>query len=183
MTTRPMLTQREAAAACGVSRSTIRRRREDGALPHAVFDEGRGWLIPVDDLLAAGFRVNAPAPPDAGLAGADTGHGQDQEHEGTAAEVERLRAELADARREAAEAEADRRVAVAEAEAAREVAAARAAHIADLQQALAALAPAPERPALHPPVPAVPAQPSTAPPGPAGADASAGEPRRRWWRR
>ncbi|MFJ8696978.1 helix-turn-helix transcriptional regulator [Streptomyces roseolilacinus] len=60
---RPMLSPRQAAAACGVSRTTIRRRREDGAFPGAVQDEKRGWLIPVEDLLAAGFRLNAPAPP------------------------------------------------------------------------------------------------------------------------
>ncbi|MGW7231143.1 helix-turn-helix transcriptional regulator [Streptomyces cyaneofuscatus] len=60
-----MLTQREAAAACGVSRSTIRRRREAGDLPGAVSDETRGWLIPVGDLLAAGFRLDTPASPDA----------------------------------------------------------------------------------------------------------------------
>lgn len=46
--TRPVLTQREAAAACGVSRSTIRRRREAGDLTGAVSDETRGWLIPVE---------------------------------------------------------------------------------------------------------------------------------------
>ncbi|MFJ2590859.1 helix-turn-helix domain-containing protein [Streptomyces sp. NPDC087538] len=63
-TTRPMLTQREAATACGVSRTTI-RRREDGDLPGAVQDPKRGWLIPIDDLLAAGLRPHAPAPPDA----------------------------------------------------------------------------------------------------------------------
>ncbi|ROV64512.1 helix-turn-helix transcriptional regulator [Streptomyces globisporus] len=62
--TRPMLTQREAATACGVSRTTIRRRRDAGDLPGAVQDEARGWLIPVGDLLAAGFRLNAPAGPD-----------------------------------------------------------------------------------------------------------------------
>ncbi|XQE90424.1 helix-turn-helix domain-containing protein [Streptomyces microflavus] len=60
--TRPMLTQREAATACGVSRSTI-RRREAGDLPGAVSDETRGWLIPVDDLLAAGFRLNTHVGP------------------------------------------------------------------------------------------------------------------------
>ncbi|MGV9504767.1 helix-turn-helix transcriptional regulator [Streptomyces tendae] len=63
-TTRPLLTQREAAAACGVSRTTIRRRREADELPGAVLDDDRGWLIPVEDLLAAGFRLNAPVPPD-----------------------------------------------------------------------------------------------------------------------
>jgi len=44
--TRPMLTQREAATACGVSRSTIRRRREAGDLPGAISDETREWLVP-----------------------------------------------------------------------------------------------------------------------------------------
>ncbi|MGV4987899.1 hypothetical protein [Streptomyces sp. NRAIS3] len=45
-TTRPLLAQREAAEACDVSRTTIRRRREAGALPGSVLDEERGWLIP-----------------------------------------------------------------------------------------------------------------------------------------
>ncbi|MCX5265621.1 helix-turn-helix domain-containing protein [Streptomyces sp. NBC_00199] len=49
-----MLTQREAADACGVSRTTIRRRREAGELPGAVLDDERGWLIPVEDLQASG---------------------------------------------------------------------------------------------------------------------------------
>ncbi|MFF9344891.1 helix-turn-helix transcriptional regulator [Streptomyces sp. NPDC014773] len=59
---RPLLSQREAAAACGVSRSTIRRRREAGGLPGCVQDDERGWLIPVEALLAVGFRLRAPAP-------------------------------------------------------------------------------------------------------------------------
>ncbi|RPK78688.1 Helix-turn-helix domain protein [Streptomyces sp. ADI98-12] len=61
---RPLLTQVEAAAACGVSRSTIRRAREAGHLPGATRHPARGWLIPVEDLLAAGYRLHAPAPPD-----------------------------------------------------------------------------------------------------------------------
>lgn len=35
-----------------------------GELPGCVQDEERGWLIPVEALLAAGFRLNAPAPPE-----------------------------------------------------------------------------------------------------------------------
>lgn len=62
--TRPRFTLREAAAACGVSLSTIRRRRESGEFPGAVKEDGRGWTVPVEDLLAAGLKVNAPAPPD-----------------------------------------------------------------------------------------------------------------------
>ncbi|MEV3898351.1 helix-turn-helix transcriptional regulator [Streptomyces anulatus] len=94
---RPMLTQREAATACGVSRSTIRRRREAGDLPGAVQDEVRGWLIPVEDLLAAGFRLNAPSGPDvpaADSAAAGTvGHHQEHGH-GQGDDVAVLQAEL-----------------------------------------------------------------------------------------
>lgn len=61
---RPELTMREAAAACEVSFSTIRRKREAGAFPAARRHERRGWMIPVGDLLAAGLRVNPPAPPE-----------------------------------------------------------------------------------------------------------------------
>ncbi|MFG3399170.1 helix-turn-helix domain-containing protein [Streptomyces parvus] len=103
--TRPMLTQREAAAACGVSRTTIRRRREAGDLPGAVQDEARGWLIPVGDLLAAGLRLNAPAGPAADSVAGSGGH---QEHEQGDA-VAALRAELAAERygRQLAEANAE----------------------------------------------------------------------------
>jgi hypothetical protein len=61
---RPLLTLREAAAASGNSYSTLRRRREAGAFPGATKDAARGWVVPVEDLLAAGIRLNAPAPPD-----------------------------------------------------------------------------------------------------------------------
>lgn len=93
--TRPMLNQREAATACGVSRTTIRWRREAGALPGAVEDPVRGWLIPVEDLLAAGFHLNAPASVPAGT------DGDVQE------DVAALRAELKRARHEHAMAEAE----------------------------------------------------------------------------
>ncbi|WP_149561545.1 helix-turn-helix domain-containing protein [Streptomyces cacaoi] len=184
MSERPMLNQREAARACGVSRTTIRRRREDGALPGAVLDEARGWLIPVEDLLAAGFRLNAPAPaPGRGesTAGAGAGEGPGQDKAGVA---EELRAELAEARQQAAEAEAGRRVAEAEAQAAREVAEARAEHIADLQQALAALMPGPERAAIPAPARAGEHPPAAGPEEAAAAPAPATPAgRRRWFRR
>ncbi|MFC9008031.1 hypothetical protein [Streptomyces microflavus] len=51
--TRPTLTQ-QGQAPRAVCRSTIRRRYAAGDLPGAVSDETRGWLIPVDDLVAAG---------------------------------------------------------------------------------------------------------------------------------
>lgn len=158
MSTRPLLNQREAAAACGVSRTTIRRRREAGDLPGAVQDPQRGWLIPVEDLLAAGFRLNAPAGPDevtaVTSAGPDPVVVADQE------DVAGLRAELDRARHEhaltLATAEHGRQLAEAGAQLLRDQLEARAEHIADLQQALRALASGPERAVLQP-SPSVPA--------------------------
>ncbi|MDQ0701192.1 AlpA family transcriptional regulator [Streptomyces sp. W4I9-2] len=95
--TRPMLTQLEAATACGVSRTTIRRRREAGDLPNPVQDEARGWLIPVKEgLLAAGLRLNAPAGPDVPAADSPAGTGEHhQEHgHGPSNDVAVLRTEL-----------------------------------------------------------------------------------------
>ncbi|WP_343234742.1 helix-turn-helix domain-containing protein [Streptomyces sp. E5N298] len=114
------MTQREAAAACGVSRTTIRRRREAGELPGAVLDDDRGSLIPVEDLLAAGFRLNAPAPPDEkkdvgdqAAAGAQPDTAPDDTAVALQSELDRLRHEhalaLAEERyaRQLAEAEAE----------------------------------------------------------------------------
>ncbi|MCX5401305.1 helix-turn-helix domain-containing protein [Streptomyces sp. NBC_00102] len=152
MSTRPLLNQREAATACGVSRTTIRRRREAGDLPGAVQDPQRGWLIPVEDLLAAGFRLNAPAGPDEVTA--VTPAGPDQVVVADQEDVAGLRAELDRARHEhalaLATAEHGRQLAEAEAQLLRDQLEARAEHIADLQQALRALAPGPERAVLQP---------------------------------
>ncbi|MFC9486575.1 helix-turn-helix domain-containing protein [Streptomyces hydrogenans] len=168
-TTRPMLNQREAAAACGVSRSTIRRRREAGLLPGAVEDPERGWLIPVEALLGAGFTLNAPAPPDttpvrpvdhaAGLEG-----GAVQE---LRAELDRLRHEHA---LELAEARHGQALAESEATHLRAQLDARAEHIGDLQRALQALMPAPVRAAIPQPwgwpvPPGSPGQPAPGDPG------------------
>ncbi|MFE2553648.1 helix-turn-helix transcriptional regulator [Streptomyces sp. NPDC059355] len=132
--TRPMLTQREAAAACGVSRSTIRRRREAGDLPNSVQDAERGWMVPVDDLLAAGFRLNAPAPADPP---APAGAGPAAPAEGP--DVAALRAELEDRIRAEhalalAHAEYGQKLAEAEAEHLRAQLAERGERIADLQR-------------------------------------------------
>ncbi|MEV7659886.1 helix-turn-helix domain-containing protein [Streptomyces anulatus] len=187
--TRPMLTQREAATACGVSRTTIRRRREAGDLPGAVQDESRGWLIPVEDLLAAGLRLNAPAGPDvpaadsaaAGTGGhhQDHGHGQGDDVAGLRAELERVRQEHALA---VAEERHGRELAEAEAVHLRAQLGARAEHIADLQQALRALTPAPVRTELPPSVPGQAGGGRPAEPEPPEPEAAGGE-RRRWWRR
>ncbi|MEU4878788.1 helix-turn-helix domain-containing protein [Streptomyces sp. NPDC021608] len=191
-TTRPLLTQREAADACGVSRTTIRRRRENGELPGAVLDHDRGWLIPVDDLLAAGFRLNAPAPPDktgpeVATAGAGQTDGPDEAAE-LRAELERLRHETELLLNQEQHARA---LAEAEARHLKERLNERAVHIADLQRALAALTPAPERAAIPQPAPAMDPAVSAPAMAPAASETAAAGPshgqehgeRRRWWSR
>ncbi|MFJ4276183.1 helix-turn-helix domain-containing protein [Streptomyces coelicoflavus] len=191
-TTRPLLTQREAAAACGVSRTTIRRRREAGELPGAVLDDDRGWLIPVEDLLAAGFRLNAPAPPDEKKAVSPAAAGA--QHPDTApddtavalqSELDRLRHEHALA---LAEERGARQLAEAEARHLQARLDERGAHVEDLQRALAALTPAPDRAAIPRPTHPYPAPAASSPvPTPMEAgeteDASDTGRRRRWWSR
>lgn len=68
MTTRPSWTITEAAQRCGVSKSTVRRYREDGKFPNAWKDQSKPpqWRIPLEDLLAVGWR---PVDPDEAPAG------------------------------------------------------------------------------------------------------------------
>ncbi|MFF3731185.1 hypothetical protein ACFYXM_12920 [Streptomyces sp. NPDC002476] len=91
MSSRPMLNQREASAAYGVSRTAI-RRREASALPSAVRDPHHGWLIPVKDLLAVRFRPRRPRRLPARIGEHHQEHDQD--------DVAVLRAELAGERYE-----------------------------------------------------------------------------------
>jgi hypothetical protein len=56
MTERPSWTLSRAAEECGVSRDTLKRRRAAGEFPNAYMDTRGKWLIPVNDLLAAGFK-------------------------------------------------------------------------------------------------------------------------------
>jgi len=53
-----LLTLSDAAAQCGVARSTIRRALDQHRFPNAVQDQdARGtWRVPVSDLLAAGYQ-------------------------------------------------------------------------------------------------------------------------------
>ena len=52
----------EAAQSCGVSRSTMRRKRESGAFPNAYTDSAGAWIIPLADLLAAGLTPGKSRP-------------------------------------------------------------------------------------------------------------------------
>lgn len=61
MSARPSWDLGEAAERCGVSRSTVRRYREKGKFPNAFKDSSGAWKIPLEDLLAVGWKPNAPA--------------------------------------------------------------------------------------------------------------------------
>lgn len=58
------LTLTQAADACGVSRSTIKRKHKNGEFPNASQSADGVWAIPVPDLLAAGLNPGRPSPPD-----------------------------------------------------------------------------------------------------------------------
>lgn len=52
---RPKWTLSEAAERTGISRSTLRRRLDQGKFPGAYRDQAKQWRIPLTDLLAAGI--------------------------------------------------------------------------------------------------------------------------------
>lgn len=54
--------QQEAARLSGCSKDTIARARQAGRLPHARLRDRR-WVIPLDDLVAAGLYVPEPGTP------------------------------------------------------------------------------------------------------------------------
>lgn len=54
------LTLTQAAAAAGVSRSTVRRMLDRGQLEGAHQDEQGTWLVPVSALVSAGLELRAP---------------------------------------------------------------------------------------------------------------------------
>ncbi|WP_104119300.1 AlpA family transcriptional regulator [Arthrobacter sp. B1805] len=57
---RPAWTLSEAAERTGVSRSTMRRYREQGKLPNAYKDTDGLWRVPLEDLLAVGLTPTDP---------------------------------------------------------------------------------------------------------------------------
>lgn len=99
-TERPLLTLSEAASATGKHRNTIRNALDSGAFPNAAKDASGAWRVPVTDLLAAGFHLHAPTPPQA------TESNTTQREVVEADVVERLRAEVAELRRRVEVAEA-----------------------------------------------------------------------------
>lgn len=54
---RPTFNLSDAARLTGVSRSTMRRYREAGDFPNAYKNTDRQWMIPVEDLLARGLKL------------------------------------------------------------------------------------------------------------------------------
>jgi len=68
-------TVREAAAECGVSLNTVKRRLQTGRFPNAFqAGDGRGtWRIPLGDLLSTGLHPGMPTDPDSEPVRADFG--------------------------------------------------------------------------------------------------------------
>lgn len=54
----------QAATACGVSRTTIVRKIESGAITGATRGEDQAWQVPLSGLYAAGYRPGEPSPPE-----------------------------------------------------------------------------------------------------------------------
>ncbi len=98
---RPRWTLSEAARRTGTSRATLLRRIEAGKIPGATKTDS-GWSIGVEDLLAAGFLPDRPAPPDPGH---EHGHTPDQPPTGAAQRIAELERELAVAHAQRAAAE------------------------------------------------------------------------------
>lgn len=92
---RPRFSVVQAAARTGAARSTIQRHLRKGAFPGAYQLPDGTWSIGVEDLLAAGFRVDAPTPAD------EVEHGP-----ADAARIAALESQLAQALARAAAAEA-----------------------------------------------------------------------------
>ncbi len=59
-TIRQSWTITESAQRCGVSKSTVRRYREGDRFPNAWKDDAQQWRIPLEDLLAVGWKPVDP---------------------------------------------------------------------------------------------------------------------------
>lgn len=101
---RPRWSAATAAKHCGVSRTTIQRAIAADRIPGAERGPD-GWLLPIEGLIAAGFAVDRPSPPDGVRDHARADAEQVRATDQLAARVRDLEQALAEAR---AEAERDR---------------------------------------------------------------------------
>lgn len=88
----------EAATAFGVSRDTLKRRLREGAFPNARRHGGKPnapWIIPHDDLAAAGF---VPAPPGSPSPEPRSGHECERRLDALDRQVASLQAEMRELR-------------------------------------------------------------------------------------
>nr|AFK88687.1 hypothetical protein [Acidipropionibacterium jensenii] len=158
----PTLSMAEAARACGVSVSTVRRHR-DALVAHGATRHDASWVIPLSALISCGLmpRVTPPdAPSPNNVAPAMTSHGDAP----LTGEVQELRERLANA---------EHRTELAEAIAAERQ------HTIDAQRiALRALEPGSTH---NSPATDEPATAREQPPGPEPSDSRPH--RRSWWRR
>lgn len=102
--TPPTMGLAEAARECGISESTLRRRKASLVAAGATVS-AKGWAIPIPALVSLGL-LGATTPPPAGSVPAATVSPADGPHDATLVELDSLRARLADAERRAAVAEA-----------------------------------------------------------------------------
>ncbi len=153
---RPRWSASEAARRCNVGRATIQRALAAGKIPGATETE-KGWSIPLDGLLAAGFTPDRYAPPEQRPAKApSTAREHDRVLETPSGEQAHRLAELEkelERERARADVEQARRIA------AEQLAAERAERVADLRHALRMLeaptpAPTPESAPVATPEPA-----------------------------
>lgn len=144
-----MWTPQKAAEECQVGRSTIMRKLYSDEIPGAE-KIGGVWQIPVPGLIAAGFKPGRPTPPtepdgDATHAAQEGVHESDWT--GTGVSTEELYARLREIAELKAQVEIEKArasVEVARREAAEQLAEERRGRITDLQQALRMLTPSPK---------------------------------------
>ena len=146
---RPRWSAAEAARRCGVGRATIQRALAAGRIPGAEQTDA-GWSIPLEGLLAAGFKPDRYQPHDPQQ---HTPAAPAREHDRAADHpVPEQARRLADLEAELAEARSQTALERVRREAAEALAAERAERVTDLRQALRMLEAAPaDRPQPDPP--------------------------------
>lgn len=137
---RPVFTLREASKRCGVSFSTIRRRREDGAFPNAYKTLDGQWMVPVEDLLAAGLKPTAELVQERAHSKALAEHAQDV-HQAAQVPSSAEQDRIEQLERDLARARAQIEVEQAHRAAAEQIAAERARSLEDLRSAIRLLGP------------------------------------------